>query len=73
MHYHNKNYFQGGGKLKSQNPAPDNTVYSKRNAHLIPIFCGPPGGGGQKIHMLDYVNGGSTHAQFFSLKNLQPF
>ncbi len=50
------------------------TVYSKRNAQKIWIFFrGPPGGGGPKIHMVDYVNGSSTHAQFLSLKNLQLF
>ena len=50
------------------------TVCVKRNAHLFPIFFhGPPGGGGPKIHIVDYVNGSSTNAQFFSLKNLQPF
>ncbi len=46
------------------------TVYSKRNAHLIPkSFVAPLGQGGIKIHMVDYVNGNSTHAQFFMLHN----
>ncbi len=34
-----------------------NTVYSKGNAHLILNFLWPPpGGGGPKIHMVDYVS-----------------
>ncbi len=37
------------------------------------FFCGLPGGGGPKMNMVDYVNGSSTHAHFFPLKNLQPF
>ena len=51
------------------------TVYSKRNAHLMPNFFVAPlvEGGGAKIHMVDYVNGSSTHAQFFLLESLQPF
>ncbi len=32
------------------------TVCVKGNTHSIPIFCGPPGGGGPNIHMVDYVN-----------------
>ena len=35
----------------------DHTVYSKRNAHLIPIFFVPPWWRGAKIHMVNYVNG----------------
>ncbi len=47
------------------------SVCAKRNAHLI----SPPRGGGRpKIHMVNYVNGSSIHAQFFfSVENLQPF
>ncbi len=33
------------------------------------FFCGPPGEGRPKIHMVDYVNGSSTHAQFFPFTN----
>ena len=29
------------------------------------FFLQPPGGGWPKIHMVDYVNGSSIHAQFF--------
>ncbi len=29
MHYHKKNYFQGGGKWKSQNTDPDNRLIRK--------------------------------------------
>ena len=32
------------------------------------FFCGLPWGGGPKMHMVDYVNGSSTHAQFFPSK-----
>ena len=50
------------------------TFCVKRNTHLISIFfCGPHRGGESKIHMVDYVDGSSTHAQFFSSKSLQPF
>ncbi len=54
--------------------ANESTVCVKRNAHLFPIFfVAHLGEGGPKIHMVDYVNGSSTRAQFFLLKNLQPF
>ena len=51
----------------------DYSLFQKKRTFNSNFFHGPPGGGGQKIHMVDYVNGSSTHAQFFSLKNLQPF
>ena len=37
------------------------------------LLCPPPGGGEPKIHMVDFVNGSSTCAKFFSLNNLQQF
>ncbi len=49
------------------------SLFQKKRTFNHDFFCGLPGGGGPKIHMVDYVNGSSTHAQFFSLKNLQPF
>ncbi len=49
------------------------SLFQKKRTFNSEFFCGPPGGGGPKIHMVDYVLGGSTHAQLFSLKNLQPF
>ncbi len=51
-------------KVSSNHALALNTV--KRNANLILIFFGTPKG-------RDYVNGSSTHTQFFSSKNLQPF
>ncbi len=43
------------------------TVYSKRNAHLIPIFfvAPPPWGRRAKIHMMDYVNYKIDHVKFW--------
>ena len=61
-------------------PAEKSDAYAvcvKRNTHLIPDFLWPghwppaPGGGGPKIHMVDYLNGSSTHAQSFSLKEIE--
>ncbi len=49
------------------------SLFQKKRTFNSEFFCDPHGGGGPKIHMVDYVNGGSSHAQFFSLKNLQPF
>ena len=51
-------------------------IYSlcqKKRTFNPEFFCGLPGGGGPKLHMVDYVNGNSTHAQFFPSRNLQPF
>ncbi len=43
------------GGLKKVIPIVHYTVCVKGDAHLIPIFCGPPvgGGGGAKIHMVE--------------------
>ncbi len=49
------------------------SLFQKKRTFNSNFFCGPPGGGEPKIHMVDYVNGSSTHAQFYLLKNLQPF
>ena len=49
------------------------SLFQKKRTFTSDFFCGPPGGGGPKIHMVDYVNWSSKHAQFFLLKNLQPF
>ncbi len=49
------------------------SLCQKKRTFNSDFFPGPPGGGGPKIHIVDYVNGSSAHAQFFSLKNLQPF
>ncbi len=46
------------------------SLFQKKRTFNSEFFCGPPWGGGPKIHMVDYVNGGSTHAQFFSLENI---
>ena len=56
-------------KLTSNNYS----LCQKKRTFNLEIFCGPPGGGGPKSHMVDYVNESSIHAQFFSLENLQPF
>ncbi len=48
------------------------SLFQKKRTFNSDFFCGPPWGGGPKTHMVDYVDEGSTHAQFFSLKNLQP-
>ncbi len=49
------------------------SLCQKKRTFNSEFFCGPSGGAGPKIHMVDYVTGSSTHAQFYSLKNLQPF
>ncbi len=49
------------------------SLCQKKRTFNLEFFCGPPGEGGPKTHMVDYVNGSSIHAQFFSLENLQPF
>ncbi len=46
------------------------TVCVKTNAHLIPIFCGPPGGRVPKIHIADYVNGSSIHASIYIIDHV---
>ncbi len=52
---------------------PGYSLFRKKRTFNSDFFRGPQGGEGPKIHMVDYVNESSTHAQFFSLKNLQPF
>ena len=49
------------------------SLCQKKRTFNPEFFCGPPGGGGPKIHMVNYVNGSSIYAQFFLLENLQPF
>ncbi len=49
------------------------SLCQKKRTFKSEFFRGPPWGGGPKIRMVDHVTGSSTHAQFFSLKNLQPF
>ncbi len=47
---------------------------SKESINNSEFFCAPlPGGERPKVHMVGYVDGSSKHAQFISLKNLQPF
>ncbi len=33
------------------------SLFQKKRTFNSDFFCGPPGGGGPKIHMVDYVNG----------------
>ena len=49
------------------------SLFQKKRTFNSEFFGGPPGEGGPKIHMVDYVNWSSIHAQFFSWENLQPF
>ncbi len=49
------------------------SLCQKKRTFNSDFFPDAPGGGGPKIHMVNYVNGSSTHAQFFSLQNLQLF
>ena len=49
------------------------SLFQKKRTFNSTFFICPAGEGGLKIHMVDYGNGSSTHAQFFSLENLQPF
>ncbi len=49
------------------------SLFQKKRTFNSDYFRSPPGEGGPKIRMLNYVNGSSIHAQFFSLENLQPF
>ncbi len=49
------------------------SLFQKKRTFNSDFFRDPPEEGGPKIHMVYYVNGSSTHAQFFLLKNLQPF
>ena len=49
------------------------SLFQKKRTFNSEFFVALRGGGGPKIHMVDYVNVSSIHAQFFSLENLQPF
>ncbi len=48
-----------------ENVEMDYSLFQKKRTFNSDFFLGPPGGGGPKLHMVDYVNGSSTHAQFF--------
>ena len=41
------------------------SLFQKKRTFNSYFYRGPPGGGGSIIHMVDDVNGSSTHAQFF--------
>ena len=65
-------------EIQQKNPllAPGHWYYSlfqKKRTFNAEFFSGPLVEGGPKIHMVDYVNGSSIHAQFFLLENLQLF
>ncbi len=49
------------------------SLFQKKRTFNSEFFCSPPGGGGSKIHMVYYVNGSSTHAQFFFVKKSATF
>ena len=49
------------------------TLFQKKRTFNSEFFVTPLEGQGPKIHMVDYGNGSSIHAKFFSLENLQPF
>ena len=36
------------------------SLFQKKRTFTSNFFCSPPGGGGPKIHMVNYVNGSST-------------
>ncbi len=40
------------------------SLFQKKHTFNSEFFCGPPEGGGPNIHMVDYVNGASTHVNF---------
>ncbi len=42
------------------------SLFQKKRTFNPDFFRGPPGGGGPKIHMVDYVNDSYTNAQLFS-------
>ncbi len=44
------------------------SLFQKKRTFNSDFFPGPAGGGGPKIHMVDYVNGSSTNTQFFFVK-----
>ncbi len=50
---------------KSQTPPGKYSLCQKKRTFNPEFFCGLLGGGGPKMHMVDYVNGSSTHAHFF--------
>ena len=39
------------------------SLFQKKHTFNSKFLCGPPGGGGPKIHMVDYANGSSIHNQ----------
>ncbi len=50
------------------------SLFQKKRTFNSNFFLAPPPEGlGPKLDMVDYINESSTHAQFVSLKNLQPF